>query len=288
MSWRILKYIQHLFSLRRRKGHGIHSPYLFEFVNEVVFNGLKVKVPGKILVLHRELKGDRSMISAGEHGASSSVNSSAEQLVNSSLERSVGSFVRRSSVSEKYAALLYRISRWFEPDVILELGTGLGISTLYLGAGSPDTPLKTIEGDAGRAKFSGSVIKLSGLESVQQYIGDLEQELDRILKVVNPLHPDEMDEKLDDLIPLMGKRLLAFVDGNHHYEPTIAYLRKLVDAAGEEAVIVMDDIYWSKGMYAAWMEVISWPEVRVSIDLYHMGILLLRSNLNKAEVKINF
>ena len=52
--------------------------------------------------------------------------------------------------------------------------------------------------------------------------------------------------------------------------------------------IIMDDIYWSKEMYLAWKEVISWPEVRVSIDLYRLGILLLRKDLNKAHVKIKF
>ncbi len=38
MIWRIFKYIEHLFYRRHRKGHGIHSPYLFEFVNGVLFN----------------------------------------------------------------------------------------------------------------------------------------------------------------------------------------------------------------------------------------------------------
>jgi len=61
-----------------------------------------------------------------------------------------------------------------------------------------------------------------------------------------------------------------------------------MERAGEEAVIVLDDIYWSRGMYRAWREIISWPEVRVSIDLYEVGILLLRKDLNKAQMKIKF
>ena len=97
-----------------------------------------------------------------------------------------------------------------------------------------------------------------------------------------------MEEKLDDLIPLIKGRFVAFIDGNHHYEPTVAYVKKLIEVAGEEALIIMDDIYWSKEMFEAWRELISWPGVRVSIDLYQMGILLLRRDLDKADFKIKF
>jgi hypothetical protein len=83
-------------------------------------------------------------------------------------------------------------------------------------------------------------------------------------------------------------RLLAFVDGNHRYDPTLGYIRKLVEAAGEEAVIVVDDIYWSKGMLRAWRQVASWPGIRVDIDLFRMGILLLRKDLPKRALKIKF
>ena len=50
----------------------------------------------------------------------------------------------------------------------------------------------------------------------------------------------------------------------------------------------MDDIYWSRGMQRAWKEVSSWPEVQVSIDLFHMGVLLLRKDLTKTKIKIKF
>ena len=97
-----------------------------------------------------------------------------------------------------------------------------------------------------------------------------------------------MEEKLEDVRHLIPPRYMAFVDGNHHYEPTVAYVRKLVERAGDEAVLVLDDIYWSRGMHRAWNEVCSWPEVRVSIDLFHMGILLLRKDLYKQKINIKF
>ncbi|MCK4881074.1 MAG: class I SAM-dependent methyltransferase [Bacteroidales bacterium] len=238
MAWRIFKYIEHLFHTRHRKGHGIHSPYLFEFVNRVLFNSEGVKLPPSILNEHRKL-------------------------------RSESAFVRSSSVSRRFGFLLYRITRWFHPEMIIELGTGVGISTIYLSSGSPETPLHSIEGDRERAALAAQLIC-------------------RCCPGPVSIHWGKMEEKLEHISTLIPQRFVAFVDGNHHYEPTVTYVRKLMERAGDESVIVMDDIYWSRGMQRAWKEVVSWPEVRVSIDLFHMGILLLRKDLHKAEIKIKF
>ncbi|MDF1575736.1 MAG: class I SAM-dependent methyltransferase [Bacteroidales bacterium] len=238
MAWRIFKYIWHLFHRRHRKGHGIHSPYLFEFVNGVLFNSKAYQLPSAIAARHLKL-------------------------------RSESAFVRRSSVSGKSGFLLYRISRWFRPGMIVELGTGAGISTIYLSSGSPETPLHSIEQDKERAALAAQLICRCAPGPVS-------------------IHWGEMEEKLEDILTLLPPRFLAFVDGNHHYEPTVAYIRKLIDRAGEESVIVLDDIFWSRGMQRAWKEVLSWPEVRVSIDLFHMGVLLTRKDLNKTEIKIKF
>jgi predicted O-methyltransferase YrrM len=236
MSWRILKYIEHLFYRKHRKGHGIHSPYLFDFVNRVVFNSQHTAVPGPIL----------------------------EEF---HAQKSESSFVRRSSVSLKQGALLHRIAQWFRPEMIIELGTGIGISTMFLASGSPGTPLHSIEGDGERAQLASRLMERCCPGSVS-------------------IHHGEMAEQLEAILPLVPGRFMAFVDGNHHYEPTMDYVRKLLDRAGDEAIIVMDDIYWSRDMYRAWKEIISWPEVPVSTDLFHMGILLLRRDLHKRQIKI--
>ncbi len=238
MAWRIFSYIKHLFHTRHRNGHGIHSPYLFEFVNGVLFNSKELIPPTALIAEHRKL-------------------------------RSANKFVKRSSVSEKYGLLLFRITSWFRPEMIIELGTGLGISTMYLSSGAPDTPLHSIEGDKERASLAAQLIC-------------------RCCPGPVSIHWGGMEEKLVDILPLLPQRFLAFVDGNHHYEPTLDYVRKLLERAGDNAVIIMDDIYWSRGMHRAWKEIQAWPEIGASIDLFHMGVLLLRKDLQKTEIKIKF
>jgi predicted O-methyltransferase YrrM len=256
MVWRIFKYLQHLFYRKHRHGHGIHSPYVFEFVNRVIFNSDHTDVPAGIRDTHRELRNNPELIPEGE--------------------RKIRSFVRGASVSLKQGALLFRMAKWMEPGMILELGTGLGVSAMYLASGLEESAsgqasgrVLSIEGEPSRATFAEDLFKRCGLTSVKVYGGD-------------------MDEQMEVLMPEVKGRFLAFVDGNHRQEPTLSYLRALVRRTENEALIVMDDIYWSKGMYRAWKEVISWPEVRVSMDLFHMGILLLRTDLPKNQYKIKF
>jgi len=238
MCWRLYHFLRHLFHIRYRHGHRIHSPYLFEFINGVLFNSQGTEPPSGLKAWHLKLSADYP-------------------------------FVRRASVNRKYGALLYRISRWFSPDMIIELGTGMGISTVYLASGSPGIPMHTIERDPERARDASRLIQEKGAGGVH-------------------IHEGEMEEVLEQLLPGIAPRYLAFVDGNHHSEPTLAYVSKLLQRAGEEALIVMDDIYWSPGMQRAWKVINSWPEVRVSIDVFRMGILLLRKDLPKREIKVKF
>jgi predicted O-methyltransferase YrrM len=180
-------------------------------------------------------------------------------------------------VNKAQAALLFRMAQWLKPEMIIELGTGLGVSTIYLTAGlgevSRQNPglikVHTIEGDPARVTFSRELFKRLELNGVKVYRGDV-------------------DKKVKELATKLPGSFLAFVDANHKYEPTLRYLRLLINADGGDSIIVLDDIYWSKGMCRAWKEVIAWPEVRVSLDLFHMGILLLRKDLLKTHLKIKF
>jgi predicted O-methyltransferase YrrM len=301
MIRRIIKYLGHQCHIRYRKGRGIHSPYVFGFVHEVLFNARGTRVPEHILRIHRELRKDRTVIPEDTLSSRTALNpagpgkagrrvaggdretqtdlpggdsgiagrTGAGSRVDRSADRTVRSFVRGSSVTPRYGALLYRIVQWFRPEMVLELGTGLGVSTLYLAAASPGVPLHSMEGNTERAAFAASLLCRSGLEQVS-------------------IHWGPLDRKLEDLLPQLPGRYVAFIDANHRYEPTVMYVRMILSRAGEEAVIVLDDIYWSGEMERAWKEVISWPGIRVSVDLFRMGVLFLRKDLQKMHFKINF
>jgi len=176
---------------------------------------------------------------------------------------------RFSSANMKSVGLLYRIANWYRPDLIIEIGTGLGISTAGLALGAGDARLISLEGSPQKAEFARNL--LASLD-----IGNTE--------ILTGL--------FDDLLPGLvnrarDKKVLVFLDGNHRYEPSIAYVDLLLKGGAEELMIIMDDIHWSDGMERAWEEIKLKEEIRVSLDLFFHGILILKKDLQKENYIIS-
>jgi predicted O-methyltransferase YrrM len=95
------------------------------------------------------------------------------------------------------------------------------------------------------------------------------------------------DHTLDDLLSQIQQLDFIFLDGNHRYEPTVAYFEKLLSKAHEGTVWVIDDIHWSEEMKQAWAYIKDHPSIRASIDLYWSGIAFQRSDIkHKAHLRL--
>jgi len=66
---------------------------------------------------------------------------------------------------------------------------------------------------------------------------------------------------------------MVFIDGNHQFAPTLSYFEQIKPYLHDHALVIFDDIHWSKGMHKAWEMVKQDPMVRVSIDLFYKGII---------------
>ena len=81
-----------------------------------------------------------------------------------------------------------------------------------------------------------------------------------------------------------GKIDLAFIDANHQYKPAVTYFNQLVSISHVKSTIIIDDIYWSAGMTAAWEQIKNHPQVTTTIDLYNTGIVFFRPELQKEHI----
>jgi predicted O-methyltransferase YrrM len=81
---------------------------------------------------------------------------------------------------------------------------------------------------------------------------------------------------------------LVFFDGNHKKEPTLSYFEQCLPHIHPGTIFLFDDIHWSAGMEEAWNIIRNHPKVRVSIDLYHLGIVFFREELSKEDFTIRF
>ena len=245
-----------------RNGHGIHSPFVYDLVRNVIFNKEGREVPEKLREYHRALKVNQEVIKICNLGAGS--------RITDSMVRKVSSVVRKSSVSQRQGALLFRIAKWYRPLSVIELGTGLGISTSYFAAGAEKAVITTIEGCPGKHHFAQqntSIYQSGGLEFL---LGDF-------------------DLYFTDLVVNAENHSIFFIDGDHRYDPTLEKVGMILEQESiTETMVILDDIYWSGGMEKAWMELINHPRVDISLDLFNVGILIRRPEISRQHFRISF
>jgi predicted O-methyltransferase YrrM len=251
------KYLHYYLTAANGKGHGIHSPFVFDFVVSVLNDHCVYSAYAKVEGLRRRLLQDQSLLTVEDMGAGSAYAATRSQ--------SVARIARRAAKTPRLGQLLFRIAQRYQPATMLELGTSLGLSTAYLAAGAPNGRLFTLEGAPGVAAAAESNLRSLGLDAT-----------------VVTGHFDAT------LLPLLGRLPpvdLAFVDGNHRREPTLRYFDALVRHSARRAALIFDDIHWSEEMEAAWTTIKNDPRVYVTIDLFFIGIVFLRDEF---KVKQDF
>ena len=113
--------LQYLLSARHRRGHRVHSPYVFHFLNHVLFEKRNYYCYTALSDIRLRMLRDKRVIELPAIGTAMQ-----------SRESRVCDVARGSVKSEKYACLLFRLALFREARTIIELGTSLGSSTLYL------------------------------------------------------------------------------------------------------------------------------------------------------------
>lgn len=250
------KYLSYYSSAYNGKGHGMHSPFVFDFILNVLNNKNSYKPPVGIEELRANLKRDNRILSIEDLGAGSRTGSSKEKTVTQ---------LAKSAVKpKKFGQLLFRLARHYTPANIIELGTSLGITTAYLASGNPSSKMTTIEGSKEIYNIANENFRKLHLENIQSLNGNF-----------------------DDLLPLLLKDQssidLAYVDGNHRLEPTLNYFQQLLPKMHNDSILVFDDIHWSKEMEEAWAQIKNHPSVRCTIDIFFLGFVFFKQEFKEKQ-----
>jgi predicted O-methyltransferase YrrM len=252
-------YLNYYFRASTR--YDIHSPFVFELLTRVIENKVKSPVFEPIETLRKQLKQSQDEIEVIDLGAGS------VHLKGS--RRKIRDVVNYSAKSPKYAQLLYRLCNHFLPGEILELGTSLGISTLYLHAGNPQANLHTLEGGPEIADRARQHFFLLHAPEIQISVGPFEETLKACL---------QKGKKAD----------FVFFDGNHRKAPTLEYFQMCLGNSHAQSVFVFDDIHWTTEMEEAWEEIKKHPSVTLTIDLHFLGLVFFMGGLEKQHFTVRF
>ena len=250
------RYLKYFITASNGKGHGIHSPFVFDFVTKVLNAREKPASFGRIEALRASLKRDVRVIPVEDMGAGSG-------LDNNTLRR-VRDIAGNAAKPPKFGRLLHRIAAHYRCRSVIELGTSLGISTAYMATADSVEKVVTLEGAAQVHALAMEHFKTLGLDNVTTVPGNFDDTLEKALQLVPS--PD-----------------LVFFDGNHRYAPTLRYFLQCMEHAGEDAVFIFDDIHWSREMEDAWSEIILSPRVTCSIDLFFVGIVFFRKGFRERQ-----
>jgi predicted O-methyltransferase YrrM len=256
---KIVQYLRHQW--RAKTKHGVHSPFVYDFVTQVLPHR-PTEMGSRIEKMRKRSLASKQILEIEDFGAG--YGGQARPVISKTMRQVVRSSARRRREGE----LLGRLVRHYAPRQLLELGTNLGFSTMYLAGNSGiGSQLISIEG-------SKQLSKVAALNLAE-------------LGLVADLRIGEFSAVLQTEIDWASfKPNFVLLDGNHREQATLDYFEFLLPRLGAEAMIVLDDIYWSEGMTKAWNAIVAAPRVTVSIDLYGLGICFMDRPQAKEHFRI--
>lgn len=251
-----LRYVRYYMKASNSRGHGTHSPFVFEFITQVLNDNRSFYAYEKIEGLKNKLRNDQQLLYTEDFGAGAA---------NHTNHRKKISTIARSSLSsKKFGRLLFRLANFYPAQTIIEMGSSLGISTAYLASANTCASVITLEGSADIAEIAAKNFNLLGLENIRQVTGNF-------------------DETLAPTIESNPAAGLIFIDGNHRKTPVLAYFARFLTKLPANAVIIIHDIHWSGEMEEAWTLIQQHPSVRMSIDIFSAGLIFFREEFKSKQ-----
>ncbi len=176
-------------------------------------------------------------------------------------KRALSQVAQTSLSTAAYCRLYNRIIHYIDAKQILELGTSMGIATLYL-AQKNNAHITTFEGNTSAINVALTHFEFFNAQNIELIEGNI-------------------DSTLSDYLLNGTKINFVLMDANHRYEATMRYFNLICKRISEKGIIVLDDIHYSKEMSRAWRELSRHQLVYGSVDLFRCGILFFDPSLNR-------
>jgi len=262
-AWAILKsYLQFRKKCLPKGGYGIHSPFIYNLYTTVISSNRKEPVFDSIELYRKEmLRCDIGII-----------RKSVAESLNGGFR---GELVKLSRLASTVAVpphlgrLIYRVVQYAKPVTMLELGTSIGISSMYIAQANPTGVLYTIEGDEAVFGIAQKHFETLHLDNIKPICGIFETELPYLAQELNSFD-------------------FVFIDGDHNGTKLLGYFDVILPKLTSNSIVVVDDIRWSQDMEDAWKEMKANRRVSVSLDLFRCGILFFRQGIAKQHFMLRY
>lgn len=256
----MLSYIN--YQLTSYTEHDLHSPFVYNFYMELIKNKNPFDDFEQLNSIRKELSLNETVLSINDFGAGSKTWSTNQ--------RKIKQITKKGIAQKKQAEFLYKLINKFKPKSIIELGTSIGLTTMYLSLPLKKSTVYTIEGCREILAFAKQLFEKNAIKNIKSYQGHFNELFPNILSDIDVLD-------------------LLYVDGNHSYEATINYFNLALTKKNTQSIFIFDDINWSTEMQKAWKEIYSNSEVTLSLDFFYFGIVFFRKEqLEKEHFSLKF
>jgi predicted O-methyltransferase YrrM len=256
------KWVRYYLLASNGKGHGIHSPFVYDLVVSVLNDNRNYYAFEEIENLKKILLQDERFLWFNDPGAGS--------LENGETSKKLSEIAGNAVSAQKFGRLLFRLANYYRAKTIIELGTSLGISTSYFALADNANRVTTVEGARSIAEIAKETFNKLQLENICLINGHFDKVLDEVISSNPPAD-------------------LVFIDGNHRKKAVLEYFEKFLLKISSSSLIIIHDIHWSREMEEAWSIIQSHPKVKMSIDIFSAGLVFFREEFRvKQQFMIRF
>ena len=192
--------------VRHRRGYGVHSPFAFGLITDVVYEH-------NPYYAYQELKELRHL-------------------------------ARKSLVyPERIDRLLFRLVNRFSPQRIVEVGTGAGVSLCYLAKGKASAQCVSFSGEDASGVLEEMVDQCKNVTIVKGPLIDaLRKELSFIPKVdfLHIAHTQNFSQIWEVFFPYVTEKTVVVIEGIHEVKSKSAWWKKIVE---DERTGITFDLY---------------------------------------------
>jgi len=255
----IISFVKH-FITAKRGGHNVHSPFAYKLCEEVFYNNNVFYDFENLSLVREQLLKNTTSLQIDDFGAGSKAFKSNTRNVNAIAKYGISNPIQ--------SRLFYKLINFLNCKVSVELGTSLGLNTLYLANANKNGTVHTFEGSTELSYFAKKLADENRCENI---------------KFINA----EFDEALPIFFKQNNTVDFFYVDGNHTCQATLDYFNLALNHKTDNSVFVFDDIYWSADMTKAWEEIKKNKKVSLSIDTFYFGLVFFKPEFKeKVDLKL--
>ena len=249
------------YRLKAKTRHGVHSPFAYRLVDQVIYDFHAKKVYSDIEKLRSELFLDVRNITITDFGAG--------LLLTKNKQNKISTLARNILKPARLDQLIYRLATDVNLGNIIELGSCFGITTAYLAKAAPNARVISVERCPETAEIAHENLDKLHIQNLELLVGNFDELFPEVIR-----NSTELD--------------FVLINGKHPKEAILNYFRKCLPKLSKNSILIVDNIYRSQDMKDAWTQIKAHPEVSVTFDLFQNGLVFVKKGQAKEDFMIRF